>query len=131
MDGYKKWIPNSRVNDQQTLRLISPTRANTRDRLFAPTSGSSLAHAQPPRLTARVNPTIYAPATPDAPHRTVYSPRPTPKVDRKGQPYYIRPCHPTPDAPHRTVYSRVDPCGQPGARPRCHSFPPELSFANK
>ncbi|TMD62057.1 MAG: hypothetical protein E6I97_26955 [Chloroflexi bacterium] len=35
------------------------------------------------------------------------------QVDRKGQPYYIRPCHPTPDAAHRTVYSRVDPCGQP------------------
>src|SRR6266480_5675257 len=35
-------------------------------------------------------------------------------VDRKGQPYYIRPHH-TPDAQHRPVYSRVDPCGQPGA----------------
>jgi len=37
-----------------------------------------------PRLTARVNPTIYAP-----------------------------PPHSTRNAQHRTVYSRVDPCGQP------------------
>src|SRR4051794_30115494 len=38
----------------------------------------------PPRLTARVNPTIYA-----LPPRSMS------------------------DAQHRTVYSRVDPCGQP------------------
>src|SRR2546427_2694639 len=43
-------------------------------------------------------------------------PTPEPhKVDRKGQPYYIRPpidsaC----DAQLRNVYSRVDPCDQPG-----------------
>ena len=37
------------------------------------------------------------------------------EVDRKGQPYYIRPpISRAYDAQHRNVYSRVDPCGQPG-----------------
>src|SRR5256885_7271561 len=47
-------------------------------------SWPSFFHQPPTRLTARVNPTIYAP-----------------------------PPHSTRDAQHRTVYSRVDPGGQP------------------
>src|SRR5438067_837624 len=42
-----------------------------------------------------------------------------PKVDRKGQPYYIRP--PSPMRPMRSITPCiVDPCGQPWTGPRCH-----------
>jgi len=45
----------------------------------------------------------------------------------RGIPQGAMNCAPTPCA----YLKCIDPCGQPGARPRCHSFPPELSFVDK
>src|SRR5437868_4897417 len=72
---------------------------------------------RPPRLTARVNPTIYGPPSPVRAMRSIAWCRAAPeplKVDREGQPYYIRaPITGVCNGAHRPVYSRVDPCGQP------------------